>query len=876
MDNRLVQFLKDRKVSKGEPFTHTSMLKPRGRFSIAGDDVDAFFTLYNNVIEEGGIAGLTEKPDSVVPLIVDIDFRCPLDKGLKRHYKPKHIKQIVSIYQEIITEIARNPTEKMLYCCVLEKTAPVSSRGQCKDGFHLHFPHFYTEHWVQKEYIRSQAISRTMERKILEDIPMLEPLEKVFDKNIPSVVWMMYGSRKETGAESYQLTKRYNKDLELIPLKTVFRRAPDNGATRMWNLPRYLSVQRGLEAIPLHKDVVKQKPKQVFRRKKEYQRELSAIFADLVIAEQLLEMLDDDRAEDYIQWMEIGWVLFNISEGHEKGLDLWITFSGRSEKFEDGICDKEWAKMEIRNYTLGTLQHFARNDSPSEFNAWKDARVNHELEQGISAAENDVAQILYMMFKNQYVCADVEKDIWYEFKKHRWVRTPKGITLRSNMSHSLANKYSELAGKYTTKLQETGDTTEKQMLNAKVILIMRLVEKLKNNRFKNAVMKEAMEYFFDSTFVEKMDENPNLLVCENGVYDAENRIFRDGRPEDYCTKTTGIYYHEFEDDDPRVIELEEILKKMFPDPKIFKFFKQTTSDLIKGGNRHKIFVIWTGDGDNGKSVCADFIEKALGEYYYTPPTSLLTGKQSQSDSATAALLPCKGARAVVVSETDNTDVMNCGTMKKLTGGDPFYARGLFKEPTKVHPLFKVILHCNKLPIVSAEDKASWNRIRVLPFDSTFVKAEQAPKSLEKQYQKKKFPMNKGLKDRLDSLAETFLWWMIKEFEAFGDSDLYEPEAVSMATDTYHKTNDFYLQFLDEQIRITKKKDDFVTLTVLYTLFKNWYKEAYPGRKIPTRQMVKEDMEKKLGKQVKGVWRGVTTFNPDEELSEDEESSSDEE
>ena len=96
MDSRLVKFLKDREVCKGEPFTHTSKISPCRSYYIEGDDLEAFYEIYNQVIHDGGMAGMTENPEPVVPLIVDIDFRCTLDNGTKRYYKPKHIKEIIS------------------------------------------------------------------------------------------------------------------------------------------------------------------------------------------------------------------------------------------------------------------------------------------------------------------------------------------------------------------------------------------------------------------------------------------------------------------------------------------------------------------------------------------------------------------------------------------------------------------------------------------------------------------------------------------------------------------------------------------------------------------------------------------------------------
>lgn len=871
MDNRLINYLVKFEISKDDPkpVTHTSKIKPFRRYHIDNDNIEAFYDNYNQVIWEGGIAGLTEMPEPVVPLIVDIDFKCTTDSGIKRYYRPQHIRDIIQIYHEIIEEITENPTTKMFYCCVLEKKAPTLYQGKCKDGIHLHFPYYFTEHWLQKEYIRTQVIKRIEERQIFKDIPLVESVDKVFDKNIPNVAWLMYGSRKDQKAEAYVLTKLYNRDMDTMTLNGFFPKIGNQ--SRKWNLPRLLSIRQHQVAVPLRQGLELKQIKQCKMIHKEFSRDLTAIIEDLKEAEPLMEMLDHERADDFNTWMEIGWILYNISEGHQKGLDMWIQFSANSEKFTEGECEKKWSQMSIKNYTLASLKYIAQQDSPSEYSCWKDSKVKHILHQGITAAHNDIAKILHMLFENQYICADIDKEVWYEFKGHHWVINKKGINLRWHMSHTLANKYATLAQDYLAQLQNEQDQAQRSIYNQKAKDILNLINKLKNNTFKNAVMKEAMEYFYDEHFVERMDEKAHLLVFENGVYDSQNKIFRDGRPDDYCTKSTGRYYQEFSKDDPKYKELFEIFRKIFPDKEIFTFFQQTGCDIIRGGNRNKLFIIWNGDGDNGKSVAADFYQAGFGGYYYTPPTSILTGKLQQSSGATAELIPMKGAKIVVISETDNADILNCGMMKKLTsGGDPIYARGLFKDPVAIVPNFSTILHCNKLPAISAEDKASWNRIRVLPFSATFKKAHLVPATEKEQYEQKIFPMDKTLKNRIKDLADIFMWWLIKTYEEMGDQDLIEPPQVMEATNVYQKVNDFYLQFMDERIQETEDDKDFITLTQIYTLFKAWYKSSYPGRTYPTRIQVKEAFEKKLGKQVKGVWRRVKTYDPDEELAQEEE------
>jgi phage/plasmid-associated DNA primase len=51
---------------------------------------------------------------------------------------------------------------------------------------------------------------------------------------------------------------------------------------------------------------------------------------------------------------------------------------------------------------------------------------------------------------------------------------------------------------------------------------------------------------FNIKFFDIIDENPDLLGFTNGVYEINNKVFREGRREDYITKTTG---YDFPTDD---------------------------------------------------------------------------------------------------------------------------------------------------------------------------------------------------------------------------------------------------------------------------------------------------------------------------------------
>ena len=53
-------------------------------------------------------------------------------------------------------------------------------------------------------------------------------------------------------------------------------------------------------------------------------------------------------------------------------------------------------------------------------------------------------------------------------------------------------------------------------------------------------MREAGELFFDKSFHNKLDTNTMLMSFKNGVIDFKTKTFRDGYPQDYITKSTGV------------------------------------------------------------------------------------------------------------------------------------------------------------------------------------------------------------------------------------------------------------------------------------------------------------------------------------------------
>jgi P4 family phage/plasmid primase-like protien len=875
MDSSLAKWLQQYRDAS-QYYTHTSQMLPTtGKFRIDRENMEEFWKLYCSLVynNEDFMCGLAEKPRDYLPVIVDVDLKLDMDKGDEKHfYTENHVKKLISIYIDVLKYILEdNYFEEDLTCFVLEKKKPYISGSVVKDGFHLHFPFCFMSKIDQDIHLIPRVVERIKSENFFKDI--VENNEEVIDKSCTKKHWLMYGSRKDNKLEAYRLTAIYNTKLREISLEESVKKFTlynsDDEEIKIQNveyeLPRILSIH------PLNRKIFNARQNIDCIVKQNYIRstESRMIYDNMTVpqlleqAKELLNFLSSSRADDYNDWIEVGWVIYNLSDGCIEGLNLWIDFSSKTSRnnFSESSCVYHWNKMTKRNYSIGTLRFWASQDSPEQYKKWKQEKDSKRFKDILLGGHHDLAKDLYEDYSSQFVCASIEKDMWYEYKNHRWTEIQKGITLRSKISSELVIKFKE-KGKalYDEMVEEDKDAEDIQKQQKQV---NKILASLKSASFKNHVMKECQELFFNAEFLEKLDTNANLLGFTNGVLDVSTCEFRPGRPDDYISKTTGYDFRDFEEDDPEVIEVKDFLVKVFPDKELRDYFLEYAAKLLRGGNHAKTFLVMSADGDNGKSVTIELVEKALGagsnSYSIKLPTTLLVGKRTQSSQACPELDRSHGVRFASLQEPEGKDTINSGILKELTGNDSIYTRGLFKEGKEIKPMFKLAFICNKLPRLTAEDQATWNRIRVLTFESKFPKdSSSVPTTFEEQMAKKIFYRDDNLSDKLGYMKQAFMWIMLqkwKHIKKYGA--MQDPKKVTMATIMYRENNDFYLQFVNETIEKTEDDDEGLTLVEIYAMFKEWYKENFPNNKLPIKNELKEDMIKRFGQtNVNNKWTGI--------------------
>ena len=318
------------KVSRGDDsYTHVSMLPYGGSYNIPNEDLEEFYNQYNQQIKGGAKFGILERPKDIGPMLVDVDI-VKKSTELESLYTKDRVLAYATAFQEHLMTHTDITDHAKLECYVLEKKPYLDSKGNCKNGFHLHFPTV----WMTRAH-------RSFITKLVKDTNIEQDYETLDDSAVRNN-WFLYRFRKTETQGSYILKYSVNVDGSINP-----KRSRDA-------LVRTLSIRNNVTGIT--------------NRVLEKFIESPANRRVLVITKPLndgllsrcMEALDPSRADDYHDWIKIGCILYTIDK--ENGLQRRDDFSKQSYKYDEDYLHKTWSRFKDYNYSIGTLIFMARED----------------------------------------------------------------------------------------------------------------------------------------------------------------------------------------------------------------------------------------------------------------------------------------------------------------------------------------------------------------------------------------------------------------------------------------------------------------------------------------------------------------------------------
>lgn len=297
----------------------------------------------------------------------------------------------------------------------------------------------------------------------------------------------------------------------------------------------------------------------------------------------------------------------------------------------------------------------------------------------------------------------------------------------------------------------------------------------------SGVLKIASKLPGFSTRMEDFDAKPWLLNTPGGTIDLPANKIRKHNPGDLLTQITRGRYRKNAYQDSAVFR--PMVERIQPDDATLEYLQKVAGSSLLGEHREDIFVIWLGEvGSNGKTVLDGALRYALGDYANIAPRETVMETKFTHSSDAMVLFR---RRYVSIDETNRGERIDEAKMKSLSGGGTMTGRDLYEKRVSWEPTHTLTLMTNHGPKVSGDDKASWRRIVVIPFNVRIPDPDPNDPAAA----------DVGLSSRLEDDADAVLDFLLKGYLRYRKHGLAAvPEKVRQATTAYYEANDELLQF----------------------------------------------------------------------------------
>jgi P4 family phage/plasmid primase-like protien len=846
--------------------THLSYGLFSGKFVLNKENRKQFMNLYMNAINNGvSELSILEIQNEYSSILVDIDLKISMDlydkdynKG--RLYNNKLILNIAEKYVNAINYYLKIDKDDFKFA-ILEKNKMSEKDGEYKDGFHIMFFNVIASVKI-RHLIRHKVVEMCNQENTFSYFQI--PSDKIIDKAVVHTnAWFLYGSKKPnanlyilSSIYNYNITKYYDhkkhmlyennslnyekytySDDDLIKLLSIQgSKTNKNNANKLREIEES-DIDAECEQLGIISTIKSENPDN-FKSSTNKDDEIRK-------ASKFTMLLSNTRADDYFDWLRVGLAIHSIGSHL---LDIWIDFSKKCpKKYKENECVKVWKTFKDPIHgnmlTIRSLAYWAKIDNPKEYEEFIKSEFNNVMKKSLNGNTYYLAKSFYAKYCDRFVCSSSKNNIWWEFTEHRWKKIEDGCTIKLLFSEDFANEYNKKLIEISSTFKKVDDQG-KELLQKQREILHSLISKLMDITFKKKLLEECKNFFLDDKFEQKLDSNIYLIGFENGIYDLETAIFREGRPDDYITLSTNHDYINWTKNNIVNKLLFSFFDQVLPNKIVQKYFLHVLCTCLTGDTKEEKIYILNGCGSNGKSLTMDLMYLAFGDYYMSCPITIITRKRGQSNETSPEKVRMKGRRCGVFQEPDEGEKLNVGIMKEFTGGDKILVRDLYKssnEMIEFKPQMKYFLTCNQLPVVPSNDDGTWRRLRVIDFVSKFT---DTPNSDNKH----EFLIDNTLKQKIKNWGSTFISYLIYIYNTEYKHLLYltDPPEVLASTKQYKMENDPFTDYITNRIEFTNNIKNTILVTALHDDFKLWYKTEYPTLGLPKKTDIPKFFTKLLG------------------------------
>jgi len=565
---------------------------------------------------------------------IDLKHRFPFDEEVKKVslYTQNQLRSAIILTQNLLKKRLCLKDDELLVA-VMEKKAyqPDPALSIWKNGIHFQFP----EIWMRNDEMRLVANS------------VQDELKKVFkgddykpDYGYTNNAWLLLNGSKEQGKEPYRVTAWYDaKDACFIP--------DDEVAEILWIIDNKREPKRTVSIKELMKKTVEEEDGDDWGDLDE--GEIEEIKGMEIV--ELLDQLPQECVEHTGTWWGVVQAIKNhlTSEGvdQEKIREIARMWSKRTKMGNFTESGLEAVLESTSSYSIRTIYRHIRE-------------ARRLIRLCLDGSDEAFAEAIYIENEGNIWVTSSSEGFIYNEEGLKWDRVER-FQLYDRKVDRLKEILEEEKRALYKRMEKIEDKEVIKVLNAKLKLIGKRMEKLKSDSTEAKVANRLRKFCYDPKFEEKVDDPMNewLFLRGGKAYNMRTGEVRDRVKDDNCSFILDV---ELTDETPLA---DEYISGMGFDDGGATLLKM--SAYLFTSLHLKLFQIWTGIADSGKSTYLNFLRAILGKFASGVSPRVFEKQKSVHD--TELLDAVTKRKLTMMVEKSKEEPIDGEIIKRLVGND---------------------------------------------------------------------------------------------------------------------------------------------------------------------------------------------------------------
>jgi len=317
-------------------------------------------------------------------------------------------------------------------------------------------------------------------------------------------------------------------------------------------------------------------------------------------------------------------------------------------------------------FKIGSLHYWAKEDNKKLYlDTFCDLKLEKIIHDLLEREDNGMTEIYREFFSDELVCVNTNgegKFYIYNKKECLWI-----LSAKCDVQKHFGDSMPSVLERLLKKCKQIYDDEDKRRALSKTI--KEKIKLVQSARYQRNVFELIKSNFKNEDFENKLDSQRELISIQDGVVNLRTGEFRQRVRSDCLSYQLDIKWCTSGLETNTQLIDEFISGIMLCNQELIEYLHRLLGYMITGEIKEQIFLIFWGEGSNGKSVLMSLMEKVLKQLYAQTSAELIIGnkKNSNKDSPNSSLMSLTKKRLAVVDESDKMERLSEGVVKNLTG-----------------------------------------------------------------------------------------------------------------------------------------------------------------------------------------------------------------